>query len=114
MMTINPDRLALLERSSLAHGSHSGFDQAAACGMEWVAFLANEGHTDAPACASSVLQRYTIRLNDRWDDERRQTLKPYLPRMVGTGGDGKDAARVTIATRMLCTDILGPWLRREH
>ena len=111
MTTINRERLAEFESAILASGSHGSSFNGEACSMEWVSYLADEGFTDSPPCASPVLRRYTIRLNDRWDDEQRQTLKPYLPRMVGTGGDGKDAARVAIATKMLCTDLLGPWLR---
>ena len=110
-ITINPERLAQLEGIEIKQGSHGSEFNGEACSMELVSWLAGEGFTDAPSCASPVLRRYTIRLNDRWDTEQRQTLKPFLPRMVGTGGDGKDAARVEIAQRMLCTDLLGPWLR---
>ena len=109
-MTINTEHLALLDGISLESGAHTTFDDGH-CAMEVVAWLAGEAHTDAPSCASPVLRRYTIRLNDRWSTEQRQSLKPFLRRMVGTGGDGLDDARVAIATRMLCTDLLGPWLR---
>lgn len=108
--TVNPDKLAQLDTIDLHNGSHPSFEKGH-CAMEVVAWLADLGHTDAPACASEVLTRATIRLNDRWDHQQRQALKPLLPRMVGTAGDGKDDARVAIAQRMLCTDLLGPWLR---
>ena len=110
MTTINPDVLAQLEASDLAHGSHGSTFDGQACSMEWVALLADEGMTDAPQCASPVLARYTIRLNDQWDHEKRQLLKPYLPRMVGTGNDGKDALREQIASEWLTGRLLGPWL----
>ena len=79
--------------------------------MEVVAKLAGEGHTDAPACASWVLRSYVIRLNDRWNNQQRQALVPYLPRMIGTAGDGQDAARLEICRQALVTDLLPAWLR---
>lgn len=93
---INPEKLAELENITLDRGPHPDFESGH-CATEVVAWLAGEGHTDAPSCASRVLRNYTIHLNDRWSDEQRQRLKPYLPRMVGTGDDGKDAARQRIA-----------------
>ena len=105
---INPEKLDALEGLTLDRSSHSSFEQGH-CAMEVVSWLADEGFTDAPQCASPVLARYTIRLNDRWDTEERQTLKPYLVRMIGTGGDGKDAARGRIARRHLADRIV-PWL----
>jgi len=107
---VNAEKLAQLDEIELHSGSHGSFESGH-CAMEVVAWLADQGHTDAPSCASPVLRRYTIRLNDRWSTEQRQSLKPFLPRMIGSGGDGKDDARVAVATRMLCTDLLGPWLR---
>ena len=94
--TIIESRLAeLLDGGRLDRGSHTHFAQGH-CAMEWVSYLAGEGHTDAPDCASPVLRRYVIALNDRWTDAQRQALVPYLPRMVGTGDDGLD--EMTIAT----------------
>jgi hypothetical protein len=107
---INPDVLEQLQAAELAEGSHGSTFNGEACSMEWVALLAGEGMTDAPDCASPVLARYTIRLNDRWDRTQRQALKPYLPRMVGTGGDGKDGDRERIASEWLTGRLLGPWL----
>ena len=97
-------------RIRLDRGGHSSWD-AGHCAMEVVAKLAGEGHTAAPACASWVLRRYTIALNDRWDDAQRQALAPYLPRMVGTAGDGMDGVRLEIARQALVTDLLPAWLR---
>jgi len=104
-------RLAeLLDRGILARGGHSAYS-GHRCANEWVAYIAGEPHTAAPACVSPVLRRYTMTLNDRWDDAQRQTLAPYLPRMLGTGGDGLDAAREEIARQALVTDLLPAWLR---
>ena len=112
MSIVHPELVAELLAGNvhLDRGAHDAYRDGH-CAMEVVARLAGEGHTDAPACASPVLARYTIRLNDRWNDEHRQALVPYLPRMVGTGGDGQDAAREAIARQALVTDLLSAWLR---
>ena len=104
-------RLAeLLDRGILARGGHSAYS-GHRCANEWVAYIAGEPHTAAPACVSPVLRRYTMTLNDRWDDAQRQLLKPYLPRMLGTQGDGLDGVRINLARQALATDLLPAWLR---
>ena len=104
-------RLAeLLDRGILARGGHSAYS-GHRCANEWVAYIAGEPHTAAPACVSPVLRRYTMTLNDRWDDAQRQLLKPYLPRMLGTQGDGLDGVRINLARQALVTDLLPAWLR---
>jgi len=105
---INPDKLAELERITLDRGPHLSFESGH-CAMEVVAWLADEGHTFTPACASRVIRKYTITLNDRWSGEQRQRLKPFLPRMVGTGDDGKDAVRERIIFAHLA-EVAVPWL----
>jgi len=107
-MTVLPERLPLLDTIHLAHGSHSSFDDGA-CAMEVVAWIAGEPHSDQPKCVSPVLTGFCISLNDRWDDEQRQTLKPYLPRLVGTR-DGQDEARSYLALDWLIRTYTPAWL----
>ena len=64
--TINPDRLAQLDAITLASGSHDNPD-VGLCAMEAVAWLAGQGHTDHPRCASPVLGAMCRSLNDKWD-----------------------------------------------
>ena len=54
------------------------------CLMEAVAWMANEGATDAPECACPVLGRFAIRLNDNLNDENRQQLRKLILPMTGT------------------------------
>ena len=108
-MSIITERLTALDTIHLDHGSHESFE-AGHCAMEVVAFLAGEGHTDAPECASKVLRSFTINLNDRWDDQTRQRLVPFLPRMVGTAGDGQDEARSYLALDWLIRSFTPTWL----
>ncbi|WP_427130368.1 hypothetical protein [Pseudarthrobacter sp. S9] len=95
-MSIITERLEALNTITLDKGAHSDFESGH-CAMEVVSWLAGLGFTDAPECASSVLRTFTINLNDQWGTEDRQRLVPFLPRMVGTAGDGKDEARSYMA-----------------
>ena len=108
-MTIIPGRVAQLDGLRLDSGPHTTFDDGH-CAMEVVAWLAGEGHTDAPDCASVVLREFTIGINDRWGDAQRQRLVPFLPRMVGTAGDGKDEARSYMALDWLIRTFTPAWL----
>lgn len=109
MPNIIDARLATLDQIRLDEGSHSSFTHGH-CAMEVVAWLAGEGHTDAPVCASPVLRGFSIALNDRWDDVQRQKLVPFLPRMVGTAGDGQDEARSYLALDWLIRSFTPAWL----
>jgi hypothetical protein len=103
------ERLAQLDGLNLDKGSHDDFTEGH-CAMEVVAWLAGQGHTDAPECASRVLRNFTINLNDTWDEEHRQALKPFLPRMVGTGDDGLDETRSYVALDWLIRTYTPAWL----
>jgi hypothetical protein len=104
-----PERLAQLDGIDLDSGSHNNFDDGH-CAMEVVAWLAGLGHTDAPNCASEVLRAFTISINDAWPKEKRQELKPFLPRMVGTADDGKDKQRSYLALDWLIRTYTPAWL----
>ena len=104
------DRLQLLDGLTLDSGSHRDFETGH-CINEVAAWLAGEPHTDRPSCVSPVLRSYTMRLNDRWNNEDRQLLKPYAAKIVGTAGDGQDGARLALAQTALTIDLLPPWLR---
>ena len=93
----------------LSKGSHDSPD-AGRCAMEWVAYIAGEPHSDQPACVSPVLRSFGISLNDQWDDEQRQKLRPYLARCIGTAGDGRDLERSWLATDWLLREFLPAFL----
>ena len=103
---IPKEKLDWLESLSLAHGNHAEQDKKW-CALEAVAFLAGEPHSDAPKCACPVLARFVIRLNDRWNDNRRQQLKPYLPMLLGTrGGPELELRRAYIAADWATRELL--------
>lgn len=85
-MKVSKKKLAWLESLTLACGQHKS-RKSGACVMEAVAYVAGEPHTDHPACASRVITRFAVSLNDRWSDARRQALKPYVLRIAGTAAD---------------------------
>jgi hypothetical protein len=108
-VTIIPDRLQLLPTLHLDPKAHRTF-QEGHCFMEVAAWLAGEPHSDNPSCVSPVLRKLTIGLNDAWDDEQRQLLLPFLPRVVGTAGDGRDEARSYLALDWLIRVYTPAWL----
>jgi len=70
---------------------HSGLGDSIeeACLMQMVAYVAGEGIagkrlTDHPECTCPILTEYAIGLNDRFNGEHRQLLKPFIPLLVGT------------------------------
>lgn len=69
------------------------------CAMEWVAYLAGEKHNDRPKCVSSFLRQFGMTLNDSLGDAKRQRLRPYLARMIGTNDDGLDDVRAQLAVK---------------
>jgi hypothetical protein len=106
---IIPERLAALPTITLDRGAHNDFESGH-CALEVVSWLAGQGFTDAPECASPVLRSFTISLNDGWADAQRQKLIPFLPRMVGTAGDGQDEARSYLALDWLIRTYTPAWL----
>jgi hypothetical protein len=90
MPTINLDHL------TLNSGAHPSIE-AGACLLEAASYVAGEPWTDHPQCVSPVLGSFGRNLNDALPDDRRQELKPYIPRLIGTADDGKDETRSYIA-----------------
>ena len=102
-MTVN------LETVHLDYGSHSDPEDGH-CLLEVVSMLAGQPFNDQPPCVSPVLRAYGTALNDRWNDEQRQKLLPYAPRMLNTAGDGQDQARAFLAFDWLIRVFTPAWL----
>jgi hypothetical protein len=91
-----------LDTITLQKGSHSRRGRNSVCAMEAVAWLAREPHTDSPKCASEVIGAFMRSWNDALDDDTRQQLKPYLPRLVGTAASREvEERRAWMATDWL-------------
>ncbi len=80
------------------------------CVMEATAYVAGEPHSDEPVCVSRVLTSFSIGLNDRWSDEQRQKLIPFIPRLIGTRDDGLDETRGYLALDWLIRTYTPAWL----
>src|SRR6266568_3202957 len=93
----------------LDKGAHDSPDDGA-CLMEVVAMFVGQPFNDKPKCVSPVLRTFGISLNDQWDDVQRQTLRPFIPRLPGTAGDGLDEARSYLALDWLIRTYTPAWL----
>src|SRR5271155_2475397 len=75
-----------LETLHLECGSHPPNDEKQMCVMEAVAYIAGESWSDSPECASPVISAFLRSYNDSVSGEFRQTLKQYIPRLIGSRG----------------------------
>ncbi len=73
----------ILNKYELKTGSHESLDKGA-CIMELVSYIANEPWSDHPKCACPILTEYAIRMNDRFNNEHRQLLKPLIPLLLNS------------------------------
>ena len=92
------------DRVELVSGSIGDPGQGRMCLMSLVAFLAGEPHSDAPGCASPVVQAFAVLVNDHMPRPARQRLKPFAPRIIGTG-DGFDRLRAAVLRQALAEEI---------
>jgi hypothetical protein len=107
--TIIEERLQKLPELHIDEGGHDEFEKGH-CAMELVSWLAGEKFSDRPSCTSPVLSSFLVRLNDGLPEDLRQELKPYLPRVIGTAGDGQDEARGWLAADFTIRTVLPTWL----
>jgi hypothetical protein len=100
-----------LETLELKSGSHDSAERGM-CVMEAVAYIANEPFTDHPACACPVISVFLRSYNDSVSNDVRQTLKPFIPRLIGTNsGPAVEERRSLIATDWLVRTYAPAWLR---
>ncbi|MEU9835591.1 hypothetical protein AB0D67_28995 [Streptosporangium sp. NPDC048047] len=94
---------------TLTPGDHSTREDGV-CLLEAVAWVAGEPHSDEPRCVSPLLTAYGRQLNDVLPDDKRQLLRPLIPLMIGTAGDGHDEARSYLALDWLIRTYTAEWL----
>jgi hypothetical protein len=88
---------------TLESGAHASVADGV-CLLEAVAWVAGERHSDHPSCVCPVLGAFGRSWNDSLDENTRQRLKAYIPRMISTSSDGRSDERA-----WMCLD----WLTRE-
>ena len=94
-----------LDRVELVSGSIGDPGDGRMCLMSLVAFLAGEPHSDAPGCASPLVQAFAVVVNDHMPRAARQRLKPFAPRIIGTN-DGFDGLRAAVLLHALAEGAL--------
>ncbi len=105
-METNTDKQAWLDALVLEHGSHEAAEKGL-CVMEAVAYFAGEEHSDRPKCASKVATKFAMRLNDNWNDTRRQKLKAFIPKLVGTAASAEvESKRAYMCADWACRELL--------
>mgnify|MGYP001554871594 FL=1 len=97
-MTIIADRLErfltpdIHLRACSGKGANGTVDVCVMQAVDWLA--GGDGKTDAPPCASRVITRYCVRLNDSaLFALHRDLLKPYAPKIVGTRDESGEIDR---------------------
>ena len=82
------------------------------CVMEAVSYVAGEPWSDRPQCASPVIAAFCRSWNDATDDEGREALKAYIPRLVGSAASKEvEDRRGWMATDWLVHTYVPLWLR---
>jgi len=106
-VTRHLDRDALKLESSSHPSPEDGM-----CIMEAVAYMAHEPFSDHPSCASPVIAAFLRNWNDSLNDEDRQMLKPYIPKLIGTAGSPEaENRRAWMALDWLARAQAVSWLR---
>src|SRR3712207_3950449 len=100
------------DRIKLVTGSIGDPGDGRMCLMSLVAFLVGEPHSDAPGCASPLIQTFAVLVNDHMPRAARQRLKPFAPRIIGTD-DGLDRARAEVLREALAEWDLSAALDRH-
>jgi len=111
MSSVMVDRKRLKEilAKPLLHGAHSPDGEM--CVMEAVAYVAGEKWSDHPKCASLLLTSFCISWNDAMNDEDRQILKPFIPRLVNTVASKEvELKRSWMALNWYCRVSAPAWL----
>ena len=106
---IDNTRLEEVQKFNLLAGGHSKNTNGEMCIMEAVAYVAGERWSDSPECASPVLASFMRQLNDQLSDEKRQELKPFIAKLVGTR-DGRDEERSWLISDWTIRVALPTWL----
>ena len=107
---IDPKRLEWLENLQLGRGAHSSRKDGA-CALEAASWLAGEKFSDHPICVSRVLGAFVRRFNDLLDDEGRQKIKPFIPRLLNTAASEEvEQARGWLAADWSVRHAAPAWL----
>jgi hypothetical protein len=95
----------------LLSGKHAANDGKEMCAMEAAAWIAREPWTDHPTCVPPVLATFLRSWNDALPDNKRDILKPYIPRLIGLPKDtATEERRSWMAMDWLTRECAPAWL----
>jgi hypothetical protein len=98
-----------LKKLVLKSGSH--LPDGEFCVMEAVAYVAGEKWSDSPECASPSISGFLRCWNDGMNDEDRQMLKPFIPKLVNSrGSDDLEQRRYMLAFNWAIREMVPSWL----
>jgi hypothetical protein len=96
---------ANLDSIHLGKGRHQSAAEGM-CPMEAAAWLAGEKHSDHPDCTCPVIAAYVRPISDWADDEQRQQLRAFLPRLIGSRSADHVVRRAEFLVRQAATVFL--------
>jgi hypothetical protein len=100
-----------IEEIELKKGAHDSPEQGM-CIMEAVAYIAGEPFSDHPKCVCPVIAAFLRSYNDLVSPDVRQTLKPFIPRLISTKSTpAVEERRALIAADWLVRTHTPAWLR---
>jgi len=101
-----------LEEIRLSRGNHNPPNgEKEGCLLEWASFLAGEPWSDHPQCVSPIIASFGRRWNDDLDNESRQVLVDYLPRIINTRGTRyQEIERYWMVVDWMCRVYMPAWL----
>ena len=111
MTRILPERTALLDTVTFAHGSHQPTD-GEMCVMEAVAYITGEPWSDHPQCVSPVIAAFLRNWNDNLlEPPRTSLLRPLMPLVIGTRTtEADEQTRAWMATDWLVRVQAPAWM----
>ncbi len=111
-VNIDAVKLEKVMAMPLLVGSHQSIERGL-CILEAVSYVAGEKWSDHPQCASPVIAAFLRSWNDRLPDDERQSLKQYIPLLVGSRGSAElERRRSWMMTDWVVRDSAPRWLRR--
>lgn len=101
---------AWLSRLHLRAGPHLSPEDGM-CAMEAAAHVGGEAHSDHPRCVSGIVGAFLRGWNDSLPDADRQTLRPYIPRVLNTAaGADVEATRARLVQDWYIRAFTPAWL----
>lgn len=105
--TVTVEEFSSIELKAGAHARRED----GMCIMEAAAWFAGKVHTDDPPCVARPLRAVFMRANDLMSDADRQSLKRYIPFIVGTAGNADADQRAGLmAVDWLVRDFAPSWM----